>query len=106
MAGKKTRIRDLIIAKALLDIVVLTAAFAWNAYASLPPRFTGWTDSGPRIVTGWVVDVADPGRVVDVQVFADGQLLWAGKADRSRPDVIAAGKAARENCGFSVLDIK
>lgn len=69
-----------------------------------PPRFRGFGEvtAGGR-VAGWVVDRrgAASSRPVEVQLYIDGAFAAAASADLPRPDVLAAGRAPAERCGYS-----
>lgn len=102
MSNNKAKIKELIVAKAFLDIAIVTLVLAWNGYNSTAPAIRGGFDAGADVVTGWAVNPARPQEIAAVTVFIDGKLVYSGPADKPRPDVVAAGFSARENCGFAV----
>lgn len=94
---------NLLIAKSILE-TVLVGAFAVVVYTKLfPPTFHGWGEAvvESRSISGWVVDDADPWRRVEVQLFIDGKLVGTQVAQLSRPDVMAAGWAKDEWHGYT-----
>lgn len=73
----------------------------WREYAHFPPRFRGFGEVTRRgEVAGWAVDSARPGRRLEVQLYVDGRFAAYGVASLPRPDVVAAGRSADENCGY------
>jgi hypothetical protein len=47
------------------------------------------------------VNEAAPETRVEVQLYVDDRFVAAGIADQSRPDVVAAGRAKSDRCGFN-----
>jgi hypothetical protein len=94
-------------AQLLLAVVtgatLLVGAAAVVAHAVFfPPRYRGWGEvTAEGRIAGWMVDERAPGRRVEVQVYVDGRLVAAGPAELPRPDVVAAGRARDERCGYS-----
>ncbi|MGI9107541.1 MAG: hypothetical protein ACR2G4_14985 [Pyrinomonadaceae bacterium] len=67
-----------------------------------PPHFRGWCElTAQRSVAGWAINEAAPFARMEVQLFIDGQFASGTIANLSRPDVVAAGYAADEWCGYS-----
>ncbi|HEX7175166.1 MAG TPA: hypothetical protein VF240_07775 [Pyrinomonadaceae bacterium] len=69
-----------------------------------PPRFRGFGEvTAGGQVAGWVVDGQEEttARPVEVQLYIDGVFAAAATADLPRPDVLAAGRARDERCGYS-----
>ena len=96
---------NLLIAKSILE-TVLVGALAVVVYTRLfPPTFHGWGEAvvESRSISGWVVDNADPWRRIEVQLFVDGKLVGTQVAQASRPDVAAAGWAKDEWHGYSFV---
>jgi hypothetical protein len=96
---------NLLIAKSILE-TVLVGAFAVVVYTKLfPPTFHGWGEAvvESRSISGWVVDDADPWRRVEVQLFVDGKLVGTQVAQLSRPDVVAAGWGKDEWHGYNFV---
>lgn len=92
-----------IIFAALTALTLCAGAYAvWTEHATFPPGLRGFGEVTPRgEVAGWAVDASRPGRRVEVQVYVDGRFVAHGEAALPRPDVLAAGRSADENCGYS-----
>ena len=88
----------------LFGATVVCGALAVGARSVFfPPRFRGFGEvtAGGR-VAGWVVDArAAASRPVEVRLYIDGAFAAAASADLPRPDVLAAGRARDERCGYS-----
>ncbi len=94
---------NLLIAKSILETVIV-GTLAVVVYTRLfPPTFHGWGEAvvESRSISGWVVNDADPWRRVEVQLFVDGKLSGMQVAQLSRPDVVAARWAKDEWHGYS-----
>lgn len=99
----KTQLVNILIAKAVLD-TLLVGTFAVVMYLNaFPPSFHGWGEAvvESRSISGWVVNDADPWQRVDVQLFVDGKFVATQVAHLSRPDVVAAGWSKDEWHGYS-----
>jgi predicted ribosomally synthesized peptide with SipW-like signal peptide len=99
-----SRFRRLHIIFAALACLTLSAgAYAvWTEYATFPPYFRGFGEVTRRgEVAGWAVGPASGGARVEVQLYVDGRFVAHGVASLPRPDVVAAGRAEDENCGYS-----
>ena len=98
----KNQLVNVLIAKSVLD-TVLVATIAVVVYLNaFPPTFHGWGEAvvQERSISGWAVNDADPWRRVEVQLFIDGKLMGSQLAQLSRPDVVAAGWSRNEWCGY------
>ena len=98
----KTRLVNVLIAKTVLD-TLLVATIAVVVYLNaFPPTFHGWGEAvvQERSVAGWAVNNADPWQRVEVQLFIDGKFAGTQLAGLSRPDVAAAGWARDEWHGY------
>lgn len=88
---------------ALACLTLAAGAYAvWVEYSSFPPHFRGFgevTRGGE--VAGWAVDPTNPGARVEVELYVDGRFVAHGVAALPRPDVVAAGRAAGPDCGYS-----
>ena len=92
------------IAFAALSCLTLSAGAhaVWTEYTAFPPHFRGFGEVTRRgEVAGWAVDAARPAERVEVQLYVDGRFAAHGVASLPRPDVLDAGRAADENCGYS-----
>ena len=97
------RLVNLLIAKSILD-TVLVGVIAVAVYLdAFPPTFHGWGEAvvEARSISGWVVSASDPWRRVEVQLFVDGKLVGTQVAHLSRPDVVAAGWSRDDWHGYS-----
>ena len=102
-AHARTRMTHLLIGKSLVETLFLVALAVLFIHQVLRPSFRGSVDAADASgVSGWVVDAAAPGARVEVQLNVDGHYAARGWADRSRPDVHAAGHAEDEWHGFDL----
>lgn len=94
---------NLLIAKSLLETVLVGTIAVVVYLNAFPPSFHGWGEAvaGEKSIAGWVVNDADPWSRVEVQLFIDGKLRGTTVAHLSRPDVAAAGWAKDEWHGYS-----
>jgi hypothetical protein len=99
-AGSRSQLVQLLIAKSAIEIV-LVAGLAVGFFLITFPHFQGWGEATPRAIEGWVVSQQHPDQKVEVQLFIDDRFISSGVADRSRPDIVIAGKAKDEWHGFS-----
>jgi hypothetical protein len=99
-AGSRSKLVQLLIAKSVIEII-LVGALAVGFFLITFPHFQGWGEATPRAIEGWVVSQQHPYQRVEVQLFIDDRFISSGVADRSRPDVVAAGKGKDEWHGFS-----
>lgn len=98
----KKQLVNLLIAKSILETVLVgTIALVFHVNA-FPPSYRGWGEAVPETQTiqGWAVDDADPYQRVEVQLFIDGTFRSKQVATYSRPDVVAAGWAKDEHHGY------
>ena len=100
-----TRLVNLLIAKSLLETVLVGTIAVVVYLNAFPPTFHGWGEAvaGSKSISGWVVSDADPWRRVEVQLFIDGKLIGTQVAQLSRPDVVAAGWSKDEWHGYSFV---
>lgn len=90
---------------ALTIATFVTGASAFAAYLWLfPPRYRGWSEivDGGAGVAGWVADGRAPENRVRVQLYVGEQFISEQVADLPRPDVVRAGHARDERCGYRV----
>jgi len=99
-AGSRSKLVQLLIAKSVIEII-LVGGLAVGFFLITFPHFQGWGEARPRAIEGWVVSQQHPYQRVEVQLFIDDRFISSGVADRSRPDVVAAGKGKDEWHGFS-----
>lgn len=98
-----TRLVNLLIAKSILETILVGTIAVVVYLNAFPPTFHGWGEAvaGTKSISGWVVSDADPWRRVEVQLFIDGRLIGTTVAYLSRPDVVAAGWSKDEWHGYS-----
>lgn len=95
------RLTRALLAKSLAEALFLVALVVLFSYSYFNPYFRGALDgANASEVVGWAVDESAPGGQVEVQLFIDGHFVAERRADRPRPDVLAAGRAARAEHGF------
>ena len=99
----RARLTQLLIAKSIIEALFLAAVAVAFYYTTFSPHFRGWSDvADAHRVAGWAVNEAAPHRPVEVQVYINGRFAGNALADRSRPDVLAAGRATTALCGFQL----
>lgn len=102
-AQARTRLTRLLIGKSITETLFVSALAVLFIHQVLHPSFRGSLDAAaPGEVSGWAVDAAAPGERVEVQLFIDEHFAGRARADRPRPDVLAAGRAPDEFHGFSL----
>ena len=100
---QKPQLVNLLIAKSVLE-TILVGTIALVVYLkAFPPTFHGWGEAviASQSIAGWVVSDMEPWRRVEVQLFVDGKLVGTQVAYLSRPDVLAAGWSRDEWHGYS-----
>lgn len=103
MLKPPSQLVNLLIAKSVIE-TILVGTIALVVYLNaFPPTFHGWGEAVPasQSIAGWVVSDSDPWRRVEVQLFIDGKLFGTQVAYLSRPDVVAAGWSRDEWHGYS-----
>jgi hypothetical protein len=85
--------------------IVLTGAVSVGYYlTAFPPYFRGWPEITPEnSIAGWAVNEAAPATSVEVQLYVDDHFTADAVANISRPDVVAAGRAKNDRCGFNFV---
>jgi hypothetical protein len=98
-----TRLVNLLIAKSILETILVGTIAVVVHMNAFPPTFHGWGEAvaGTKSISGWVVNDADPWGRVEVQLFIDGKLIGTQVAYLSRPDVVADGWSKDEWHGYS-----
>ncbi|MDT7602011.1 MAG: hypothetical protein QOF61_8 [Acidobacteriota bacterium] len=100
-ARESARLSQFLIGKSLVETLFLAALIVFFSYTHFNPRLRGTLDvADSRTVAGWVVDEAEPGRQVEVELYIDGHFVARRRAGESRPDVFAAGRAANAEHGY------
>lgn len=96
---------NLLIIKSILDTVLVGTIAVAVYLKAFPPTFHGWGEAivESQSISGWVVDHANPGRRVEVQLFIDGKFAGTQVAQLSRPDVVTAGWSKDEWHGYQFM---
>jgi hypothetical protein len=103
MLKPPSQLVNLLIAKSVIE-TILVGTIALVVYLNaFPPTFHGWGEAvgATQSIAGWVVSDSDPWRRVEVQLFIDGKLVGTQTAHLSRPDVLAAGWSKDEWHGYN-----
>lgn len=91
----------LIIGKAFVETLFVLALGVWFSYSLFNPRIRGRIDvADARTVAGWTLDENSPHEPLQVQLFINDRYVAHTIADRARPDIVVAGRAASEAHGF------
>jgi hypothetical protein len=98
---KPSRLVHALIAKSLLETLLVGGIALSFFVTAFPPYFHGWGEATATSLAGWVVNDASPWERVEVQLFIDDKFVASGLADKSRPDVYAAGWSKDEWHGFA-----
>lgn len=102
---KPSQLVNALIAKSILDTILvgtIAVAVYMNAF---PPSFRGWGEAvvETQTIAGWAVNASEPWQRVHVELFIDGQRVATQMAQHSRPDVSAAGWAKDEWHGYNFV---
>jgi hypothetical protein len=103
MKKPASQLVKLLIAKSVVEtILVITIAVVVHVKA-FPPTFHGWGEAvvETQSIAGWAVNSASPWERVEVQLFIDGRFVEIQEAHLSRPDVQAAGWSRDEWHGYN-----
>jgi hypothetical protein len=102
-ACARARLTHLLIGKSIIEVLFVTALVVGFIHHTFNPFFRGSVDhADARTVTGWMVDEAVPDARVEVQLYIDGHFAARGRANQSRTDVRAAGRAHDEFHGYNL----
>ena len=104
----KKQLVNLLIAKSILETVLVGTIAVVFYVKAFPPSYRGWGEAVPETQTiqGWAVNEAEPFQRVEVQLFIDGRFRNKQIATYSRPDVVAAGWAKDEYHGYIFVSPK
>ncbi|MEJ7616558.1 MAG: hypothetical protein WKF30_06225 [Pyrinomonadaceae bacterium] len=94
------RLAHLLIVKSLVETVFISALAAGYYLRITPPVYRGWSEITAHGIGGWVENRARAAEPVEVQLYVDGKFFSSTIATLPRPDVLAAGRAGDERCGF------
>jgi len=102
MKNPSSQLVNLLIAKSILETVLVGAVAVGVYMNAFPPAFRGWGEAvrETQTIAGWAVNDAEPWQRVEVQLFIDGKFQQTQVAHHSRPDVMAAGWSKDEWHGY------
>lgn len=101
----KKQLVNLLIAKSILDTLLVGTIAVAVYFNEFPPTFHGWGEAvvESQSIAGWAVNDADPWQRVEVQLFVDGKLVGTQVGNQSRRDVVAAGWSKDEWHGYNFV---
>ena len=93
---------NILIGKALIELLLVAGIAVGFYVTSFPPTFHGWGEAvtQTRSISGWAVNDANPWERVEVQLFIDGGFVSSQKATQPRLDVMQAGWSKDEWHGY------
>ena len=99
------KLLNVLIAKSILDTILVGAIAVVVYMNAFPPSFKGWGEAvaETQTVAGWAVNDLDPWQRVEVHLFIDGKFVEKQVANGARPDVSAAGWAKDEWHGYNFV---
>ena len=98
---RRARLVHLLLAKSLLEALVVSAIAVGFYFATTNPQLRGVVDKADsEVVTGWAVNESQPAERIDLQLFIDDQFVAHDNADQYRPDVHESRRAADDWHGF------
>ena len=98
------RLVNALIGKSIAETLLVGGLAVFAFITFLPPFFHGWGEVTSTGIQGWAVNNAAPWDRVEVYLYVDGEFVGREVANRSRPDVQAAGWARDEWHGY-VFDV-
>lgn len=91
----------ILIAKSVLDVLLLAAFSLGFYYSAFNPYFRGSLDeAGPEWIRGWVLDLSKRDTRPEVQLYIDGRFVESRTADFPHPNLVTMGLAPDERHGF------
>lgn len=95
------KLTNWLIAKSIIEVLFVVALAVVAQYRAFHPYFRGDAEATKdHRIAGWAVDDLTPTRRVEIQLYIDGKFVAHSIADKPRPDVRDAGRAADEFCGI------
>jgi hypothetical protein len=94
------RLVPALIGKSIAETLLVGGLAVFAFITLVPPFFHGWGEVVPTGVQGWAVNNAAPWDRVEVYLYVDGEFVAKQVANRSRPDVQAAGWTMDEWHGY------
>jgi hypothetical protein len=101
MKTPSTNLIQVLIGKSIIETLLVGMLAVFTFLNLFPPFFHGWGEVTETGISGWVVNNALPWERVEVQLFVDGEFVSTSVANRSRPDVLAAGWSRDEWHGYT-----
>ncbi|HWN11600.1 MAG TPA: hypothetical protein VNO50_20395 [Pyrinomonadaceae bacterium] len=102
MKKPSTSLVHILIGKSILETLLVGTLAVFTYITILPPYFHGWGEITETGVSGWAVNHAEPWARVEIQLFIDGRFIAQSVANKSRPDVLAAGWSKDEWHGYVI----
>jgi hypothetical protein len=101
----KKQLANLLIAKSILDTVLVGTIAVGAYFNAFPPTFHGWGEAvaETQSISGWAINDLDPWQRVEVQLFIDGKLVGTQVAHQCRHDVLGAKWARDEWHGYNFV---
>jgi hypothetical protein len=97
----REKLFQFLIAKSILEALLVTAIGAGFYLATTNPDLRGWLDQADaHTISGWAVDEKNPAIRVEVQLFIDDKFIENRVAADFRPDVREAKRADDDWHGF------
>jgi len=91
----------LLIAKSVLDILILGTFSLGFYYSAFNPHLRGSLDkASPDWIRGWVLDLSKRDRRPEVQLYLDGHFVENRVADFPHPNLVTMGFATDDKHGF------
>ena len=103
MKKPSSQLVNLLIAKSVLETILVGTIAVVVHVKAFPPTFHGWGEAvvASQSIAGWAVNSGEPWGRVEVQLFIDGTRVGTQVASLSRPDVQAAGWSKDEWHGYN-----
>ncbi len=101
----KKQLVNLLIAKSILDTLLVGTIAVAAYFKAFPPTFRGWGEAvaESQSISGWAINDSDPWQRVEVQLFIDGKLVGTQVAHQSRRDVVTSRWARDEWHGYNFV---
>jgi hypothetical protein len=96
-----SRLLKAIVAKSLIEIILVCAVATFTAFSSFSPRLRGAIDvANQRRVAGWVLAPEAPDVAIEVQLFVDDKILASQLANEQRNNLVRYGLSPNPYHGF------
>lgn len=94
-------IARLLIAKSVLDVLVLGIVSLSFYYSAFSPSLRGsLEEAGPEWIKGWAVDLSNKNKRLEVHLYVNGKFVESRTADFANPAIATANIAVDPNHGF------